>query len=157
MLCPKKKAHVTCLPALLQCSPKANEFFPIDGMNIYHIYLIRKDQSRFWGGPVAPKGVSSRMSQSPTQFSLGSWLWLPPKKAWLPSSLLSHHTRLDVLVRHLLVIVRAAASCVHGRRCHGVDGEDKLFPVTHAWRLGMVPDSWKKPESGFKQLQWTGK
>lgn len=52
----------------------------------------------------------------------------------------SHDAGLDVLVGDLLVVVvGAAARRVHRRGRHGVEGEDELFTVAHAWRLGMVP------------------
>lgn len=37
-----------------------------------------------------------------------------------------------------MVVVRAAARGVHGRGRHGVKGEDELFTVAHAGRLGVV-------------------
>lgn len=53
---------------------------------------------------------------------------------------LSHDAGLDVLVGDLLVVVvRAAARWVHRRGRHGVEREDELLSVAHAWRLGMVP------------------
>lgn len=42
-----------------------------------------------------------------------------------------------------MVVVGAAARRVHRRGRHGVEGEDELFTVAHAWRLGVVPgDTW---------------
>lgn len=69
----------------------------------------------------------------------GSSLWHRPLVCG-PSVEASHDARLDILVGDLLVVVvRAAARWVHRRGRHGVEGEDELLSVTHAWRLGMVP------------------
>lgn len=50
----------------------------------------------------------------------------------------SHDTRLDVLITDLLVVIRSAAG-VHGGRCHGIEGEDELLPVTHVGGLRVIP------------------
>lgn len=57
----------------------------------------------------------------------------------VPPAAASHHAGLDILVGDLLVVVGATAGCVHGRGCHGVEGEDELLAVTHAGGLGVIP------------------
>lgn len=61
---------------------------------------------------------------------------LAQKAPWASAS---HHTRLDILVGDLLVVVGATASGVHGRGRHGVEREDKLLSVTHTGRLRVIP------------------
>lgn len=74
-------------------------------------------------------GYTSRVKQF---VGVGSWSLGLRGWAGGPAASASHHTRFDILVGDLLMVIGSSTSRVHRGRRHGVEREDKLLSVTHA-------------------------